>query len=67
MSGHILGRIIREAYKKTRIKSIILIHFWTLRSSKIKKSCFFLFFKIYFQEDFIVYFVWNDCKIQQKN
>ena len=48
MSGHILVRIIREAYKKTRIESIILIHVWSMQSWKIEKSCFFAFLKKYF-------------------
>ena len=48
MSGHILVRIIREAYKKTRIKSIISIHFWSIQISKIEKIIFFFFFENFF-------------------
>ena len=48
MSGHILVRIIREAYKKTRIESIISIHFWNIQISKIEKIMFFPFLKKYF-------------------
>ena len=46
MSGHILVRIIREAYKKNRIKSIISIHFWSIQISKIEKIIIFSFLKI---------------------
>ena len=45
MSGHILVRIIREAYKKTRIESIISIQFWNIQISKIEKIMFFPFFE----------------------
>ena len=41
--------LLGKPTKKTRAKSIILIHFWGMQNSKIEKSCFFSFFeKIFF-------------------
>ena len=41
MSGHILVRIIREAYKKSRIESIILFHLRSMQKFKNKKKYIF--------------------------